>query len=265
MESNQPINGFTLVELLVYIALFGIFVVGIFSLFQSSQKSYTTVSRTVELRQNLRATVDYMTNAFRMAGNSGYDTTTNSSGILNTGFITAARNTVSFSEDADMDGVANTIAFSLAAGDSDNDGIVDSGTGTTSLQRTLNGVTGIVMDDVQGVQFAYAFDNNNDTEIDYIDANTNSRQDSGEEIWAYDTNGDGLLDTQIDGTALPETVSFKKIRMIRIWILGRTAAQFNSHADSRTYTLGGISLSGNNDKHRRYLLSTTIKCRNMGT
>lgn len=264
-------NGFTLIELLIAIALFGIVSGVMLTILSSIQTSYTTHSRSVDLRQNLRASLDFMAEELMSAGSSGYDFTNLTMGTANAGIVSANRDSIRFTADLDMDGSFITygedITYSLEAGsDTDNDGIANASPGSAALVRTPSGLAPeTMMDDVQAVQFAYAFDDNVDNQLDFTDTNSNGVQDVGEPtIWAYDNGGTGLLNTQVDGTLLALPISFTKIRLVRIWLLGRTSSTLKKSLDNNTYNLGSINVSGNNDFYKRILLSTTVNCRNMG-
>lgn len=260
-------KGFTLIELVVATALFGFVAMAVYIVFSTTQNAYSYNTKTVDLRQNLRATLDFMSGEIMgKAGNSGYDMLRNLKGSARTGIETATRGIVTFTSDLDFNGSVERVTYKLAKGfDDDDDGVVNTNVGIGPLVRVTDaGLEEVVTDGVQAIQFAYAFDNNNDKELDFTDANGNAQMDSDEIIWAYDKSNAGLLDTKIDGTSLPENVSFSKIRLVRIWLLGRTASQLKIQEDTRDYTLGGVVISGNNDKYKRFLLSATIKCRNLG-
>lgn len=262
MKHETHTDGFTLIEVMIYIALLAIVSIGFYAVFFSSLKTYRINSRTVDLRQNMRASLEFMSGELRLAGNPGYDIVNRTRGGADTGFVSARRHSMSFSVDLGLTGAPQVIQYGLAA-DTNNDGRADGG--TTALVRTIGAVAPqIIADEVEAIQFAYAFDADGNNELDYNDANTNSQLDIGETIWAYDQDNDGWLDTQIDGTALAVPVFLDTIRAVRIWILGRTTGEFNGFRDTRTYTLGGFTVAGNNDAYKRRLLSTTINCRNMG-
>lgn len=70
---NQNTNtihnrGFTMVELLITLAIFGIVVVGIFSVNLSTQRSANTQEEIVDLQQNLRVGLESITRDLRWAG-----------------------------------------------------------------------------------------------------------------------------------------------------------------------------------------------------
>ena len=60
--------GFTLIEILIAMAITGIVSTAIFSAFQSQQKSYVTQEDVVVMQQNLRVGIDMMVREIRMAG-----------------------------------------------------------------------------------------------------------------------------------------------------------------------------------------------------
>lgn len=61
-------RGFSLVELLVVLAIFGIAIAGIFSIFLSSQRSVNSEEQVVELQQNQRVGLESVTRDLRWAG-----------------------------------------------------------------------------------------------------------------------------------------------------------------------------------------------------
>lgn len=61
-------RGFTLVELLIAIAMTGVIMGAVFSLYITSQRTAYTQDETVEVQQNLRIAMDVVTRDLRMAG-----------------------------------------------------------------------------------------------------------------------------------------------------------------------------------------------------
>ncbi len=61
-------HGFTLVELLVAIAISGIVMAGVYSVYYSQQKSYMAQEQVAVMQQNLRAAMLFMEREIRMAG-----------------------------------------------------------------------------------------------------------------------------------------------------------------------------------------------------
>ena len=60
--------GFTLVELLIVMALFLVTLTGIYTTYQSQQRSYVVQEQVAALQQNLRAGMFYLSQSIRMAG-----------------------------------------------------------------------------------------------------------------------------------------------------------------------------------------------------
>ena len=103
------------------------------------------------------------------------------------------------------------------------------------------------------------------TGMDYVDAPPlNARLDVGEEIWAYDSDGDGNLDWNNDtGSALAATVALDRIRAVRIWILARTRNPLRGYSGPKNYIVGDKVINVS-DGFQYRLLTTTVHCRNMG-
>ena len=85
-----------------------------------------------------------------------------------------------------------------------------------------------------------------------------------EEYWAYDSDGDGSLDWDNDTNAgLGFTVNFDRIRAVRVWILARTRHPLRDHSGPKNFIVGDKPVNVN-DNFKYRLLTTTVKCRNMG-
>jgi len=90
-------EGFTFIELLITMAISGIVMTSIYSVYTLQQKVYVSQLQIVEMQQNLRAGTLMLTNEIRMAG---YDPTGNASA----GIVSIGSNTVTFTMDLDGDG-----------------------------------------------------------------------------------------------------------------------------------------------------------------
>lgn len=143
-------RGFTIIELLIAVAITAIVSLGVFSAFQSQQDAHLAQKQIVEMQQNLRAALFIIADEVRMAG---YDPEGNNNvGILNAGDGSMG-NPFHFSYYYDHDNnpltplVIKNIEYSLYdayGGDGDMD-----------VGRTLNGNKQPVAENVSNFQFVY--------------------------------------------------------------------------------------------------------------
>jgi type IV pilus assembly protein PilW len=286
IKSNK--KGFTLVELLIAMAISGIVAGAIFTAFQSQQKSYLIQEQVAEMQQNIRAGMDIMVRDIRMAGYSqgapGFGITdicprdkTYTMDVTITG-NGAFEFTADFDDNGTLSG-GETISYSVY------DSPVASPDGINDLGRDSGGGRQLVAENVEALGFAYAFDADGDGILDTYNVGGNDQV-----IWAVDSDKDNNLDRNLDtdgdgnitsadgpasgnglivGTAIP-VVSPQDIRAVRIWMLARTEHGDNSFLNTKTYTIGNKVITPstdadlNNDNLRMRLLVTTVKCRNMG-
>jgi type IV pilus assembly protein PilW len=122
-------RGVTLLELLVAMAIIGVVMASIYSVYNTHQKSYAVQEQIVTMQQNLRAAIFIMERDIRMAGYDPY-------GNSGAGITATVENSFSFTIVADDDSYDNdgdgpvdeagelkTITYSLydSGGDGDND------------------------------------------------------------------------------------------------------------------------------------------------
>jgi type IV pilus assembly protein PilW len=263
-------SGFTIIELLMAMATGIIVLAGIYAAFDSQQKIHTKEKQVTDAVQNVRGAAHFMVREIRLAG---MDVT----GTAGAGFLIAGPHSIQFTLDRDDGGdgdVADadediTYRF-LAAVDTDADGIADPDATSLTLTRTVfdpvvdDFTDDRLAEDIYAVGFAYAFDSDGDGEVDFEDKDGDAELDAGEEIWAYDSDADGNLDTNNDtGLALASVVSLDEIRAVRVWILARTRHPLRGPSVLKSFIVGD-KLINRNDNFKYRLLTTTVKCRNMG-
>jgi type IV pilus assembly protein PilW len=93
-------RGFTLVEVLVVLAIMSIFLPAVFRIFTSINRSYTTQNVASGTQQQLRAALDFMVRDIRMAGLDPLRT-------AGAGIISATATTLQFTADKNLDGDVN--------------------------------------------------------------------------------------------------------------------------------------------------------------
>lgn len=217
--------GFTLIEVLIALAISGILLGGVYAQFTSQQDSYQAQDQVVEMQQNLRAGISYMTKELRMAGYDPY-----SSGTA--GIETANSTRVVFTYVADDDGLDND----NADGDNDSDTGVDEPGELQTTTFDLYDAYGDGDDDigrqVGGVKRAIA-ENIEELEFRYLDAG-------------------GAVTTDLDD-----------IKTVQISLLARVGKPDRNFSNNKTYTSASDDVWGPyNDRFRRRFQIVTIYLRN---
>ncbi|MFC1859424.1 prepilin-type N-terminal cleavage/methylation domain-containing protein [Thermodesulfobacteriota bacterium] len=121
IAKQQPKNGgFTLVELLVTMAISGIVMGGIYQVYNANQRTYIVQREIVEMQQNLRASIFLLGRELRMAG---FDPTGEADASIVTATSGSVRFTMDTSEDEDVLDSGEDITYSLydSGSDGDND------------------------------------------------------------------------------------------------------------------------------------------------
>lgn len=273
-------EGFTLVEMLVAMAAGLIVMIAIVTAYINHQRSHVTQQLVVDMQQNARAAMSLMKREIRMMGydpaaTDGIDNEDPDDGSIDdtdpdestgAGILIADGNQIQFTADLSYSSATADVTMPNLLGPSEN--LIYTLAGT-QLQR--NGQ--IVAYDIEAIGFAYAFDDDDDDQLD--------QSVGGNTIWAIDSDGDGQLDMELDdsddgiidindtpgGVAMGD-ISIADIRAVRIWLLARTRQPIKGQTDNRTYAVGanhrGPAEPGWDPRRKRVLLTTTIYCRNMG-
>jgi len=147
MFINQE-KGFTLVELMVVVALSTIIIVAIYSAYIIQQRTYYSQDQVIEMQQNIRAGLDMMTREIRMAG---YDPTESNNPAIS---ITAAsNNSITFTMDLDEDGATGgtneTITYTLS--------------GTNLTRRVGAGAPQPIAENIEQIEFFYTLADDSQT------------------------------------------------------------------------------------------------------
>ncbi|MGB7033666.1 MAG: prepilin-type N-terminal cleavage/methylation domain-containing protein [Syntrophobacteria bacterium] len=234
-------HGFTLVELLVAMAITAVVMAAVYTLYKTQQDSYIAQDQVVEMQQNVRASLYQMARDMRMAGfnpqrapnvggfvtqlpdDGGGTTTTNSTNIA-------------FTIDQDSNGVididANTeqIAYRL-----------DNATSALQKFRVSDDTWQTVADNISAVDFVYLDLNGTDITASVI-ANPTAQ---------YATTNLPFIDS---------------IRSIEMSIVARTGRIDTSFPGTPAYLnqQGTEILAVQADHYRKRLITTTIFCRNLG-
>ena len=226
MSQSTSQQGFSLVELLIAMAISSVVMAGVYNMFYTQQRSYTTQEQVAEMQQNLRAAMQLMSREIRSAGFDPGQTGRFSR--LVTDF--PSPNNI-FSPDIDYATQHKVIAFTM---DNSEDGI---------LQANNNEM------------IAYRL-NNRTLERYYVQQAT----------WLpLADNIDALDFVYLDQNGTPTSV-IADIRAVEISLLVRTNKDDSKYKDTAStyYNKQGQSICSacGNDKYRRRLLTTTVYFRN---
>ncbi len=232
-------SGFTLVELLISMTLVALVMTAVYSTYQSQQKTYVVQNQMAAMQQNARAAMFYMERELRMAG---CDPTGNADARVETAAADTIQLTMDITggesdgKDNDSDGTVDEAAEDIypdgltTGTDEDityslNDNDLD---GDTDLERTDNGVTRLIAENIDVLDFVY-------------------------------------LDKDSAVLAVP-VADLSDIRAVQITVVARTSQIDNDYTNSLAYKnkQGTTILAAQNDSFRRILLTTHIKCRNLG-
>lgn len=264
-RSFQMPNGFTVIELMITMVMAGIIVAALYAAYNVQNKSYLNQGQVVEMQQNLRAAMEFMSKEIRMAG---YDLTGSAGAEISTATVSRFSFTADLDDNGELDDggsppVADDnekITFCLTVtGADDTDGGVGSADGcdddglfngvvntgevnSTSIRRNLDNLTGsggtAIADDIIALEFFYIL-----------------------------TDG--------TGTTSPASGDLDKIQTVKISILTSSRLRDPKYTDNNTYvTAAGTqwTFTGgsptwaniNNANFRHRLLVSSVNVRNQG-
>ena len=245
-ETHIAQRGFTLVELMVALAIAGVVMAAVVTTFRIQQASYVVQEEVVVMQQNLRAAMSQMTRELRMAGYDPAHTT-------DAGISAATANSITFSYLADADGVdndndgatdeageLNTITYSLYVP------YVAEGNTVTAIGRAVNGAVMPLAENIQALEFVYLDGEGNTTatlaDIATVQISVLARADRPDPKFVNTFNYFPASCPQPAPPAVPDDTC-----------VAGTAWDFDGAVNNR---------NAFNDNFRRRLLITTIQLRN---
>ncbi|MEW5948773.1 MAG: prepilin-type N-terminal cleavage/methylation domain-containing protein [Thermodesulfobacteriota bacterium] len=147
-RKQKIIGGFSLVELLIAIAISGIVLSAVSSLFIMQNKSYSVQEQVAEMQQNARAAMDIMTREIRTAG-------CDPTGSANAGIVSAASDSINFTQDITDDaGTGNPDGDTADANENITYSLYTS-SGIQKIGRDTGGGNQPVAENIQALTFAY--------------------------------------------------------------------------------------------------------------
>jgi len=229
----DPLKGFTLVELMIAVAISGIALTAIYQMFIGQRKTYSLQNEIVQMQQNVRACEHMMVREIRMAGYEVPDIYVKvdvpgesfSDGVKDA-FEEATSQSIAFTSDVDGDGKMETIRYSLK-----NNSLVRERWrwDTPKGNWKRSGGARSMSENIEGLNFNYWIlaDNDGDSYVD----------EEGEHLFTNQPGKEGR----------------KNIRIVRLTLTAKSTRPDPNYV----HPVHG-------DHFRRITLSSSIKPRNMG-
>lgn len=241
MTNNN--KGFTLIELLVSIGIAGVLLAAVFTTFMLQNTSYKRQEQIVELQQNLRSALNFMTREIRMAKSDPLS--------QNVASIVSAD--------------AGTLHFTLDVSGGDTDDIDNDDDGQINEADEAQYPDGDVDDADEDITYAL-YDAYGDGDND-IGRDTNTGGGNQPVAENVDVLDFVYLDSDGNVVASPVSVAnLPTIWAVQLTIVARTNRQDPNFTDNAVYTnLQGtvvLDKSAAPDNFRRRMVRSTIKMRN---
>ncbi|MEE8416604.1 MAG: prepilin-type N-terminal cleavage/methylation domain-containing protein [Desulfobacterales bacterium] len=136
-------GGFTLIEVLITIAMISIFIPAMYSVYMVMSRSMTTQSVVADVQQSVRFSLDFMVQDIRMAGFDPYGSV--GLGTAEAGIEEATATKIRFTADQNMDGVINDanqerVTYLLDAPNNQLDLILYEGAANQNTQALIENV-----------------------------------------------------------------------------------------------------------------------------
>jgi len=286
MPMNKDKNrqsGFSLIELMVALAISGVVLTGIYGAYHDQLRTTVTQQRIVDMNQNARTAMLVIERDLRMGG-------ANPTGDAPAGITRAESNILVIAkDDGGEDNVAGIGVFGDTKAiddgiDNDGDGVTDEGDdgvdndgdGLVDEFDEVEWYDGDVTDEGEVVRFDLDGDNlrrryndggsNDPTAVPAFSDQIATNIDAIDFVYLDGSDPPNILTTPVAGTDLED------IRAVQVTIVARAGANVPALArkttDNTVYRnpQGDVVLdmSAAPDQFRRTMVTTTIKCRNMG-
>ncbi|MCP4689098.1 MAG: hypothetical protein GY859_13675 [Desulfobacterales bacterium] len=292
LQTGLGSAGFSLLELFIASMIGLIVLAAVVTMYWMQSKQIRQAQVNLRLQQTARSTVDLLHREFRITGMDGE--TKGQFGIIKIQRDDNGNATLGYTSDVgggpkNLNGVYEPdneyFEYSLQDFDTISHLLgIDSDNGSLHLCKTI-GIEAptriLVMSNVEAMNFAFAFDNDNDN---LLDTSPTSDGSTSGVIWAIDTNQDDKLDTSIDSdfdgrvvfgdktealATLTGTTDIEpnKIRAMKVWILFRSREAYSSNQFKREYYLGDrriVTGAEYDPRYQRVLHTYTVYFRNMG-
>ena len=255
ITTSNGTTGFTLVELLIAMVISGILMAGIYTAYQSQQRSYINQEQISALQQNLRVAFHFMEREIRTAG---CDPTRRSGAGILTANPTAIRITMDITGgetdglDNDGDGSIDE-ADEAKFGDRDTDDVNED---VTYSLYTSNGIRKLGRKSPSTANNQPVAENIDAINFVYLD----QRLSDG-----IDNDGDGTVDEFDEAAMAFPVANTGDIRAVQITLVAKTARGDRGFQNTSVYTnqQGDQIFIAPGDNFRRRRLAAQVNCRNL--
>jgi len=229
---NTSQKGFSLIELMVAMAIASVLMAGIYTFYHHQLKTHITQQEMVDMQQDARAAMYMMTREIRMAG---YDP-------QNAGATIRTANVAQMAFDSDIFGPSSGLSGVPTDPDEDPDGSIDT-----------------------NERFYYALDSGNLVRGSWDADDPSSPADLNTVALNIDALNFVYLDNAGDTTS-----DLEAIRSVQITLVARSGdvvpVLMRKHTDNTIYRnqQDDLILPAQNDNFRRIRLTATVKVRNLG-
>lgn len=241
-------NGFTLIELMVAMAMATVVSGVIYSAYTIQTTIYSEQEKAVEMQQNARAALMMLQKEIRMAGYNpdgiqhiSCNDNPSVGPAVKPGIHTATATTIGFSMDLNSDGDCGDSGENVAYSIYTADGIKKLGRNDLTDSQPIQPVAGNIIN----IDFVYLFQLPSDT-----------------------------ISSGKAPTSTPSAVNLDEIAAVQVALLARSSTQDHEQPVALSFKVPFTDATGNiasggtvwnfNDSYRRQLLVSTINCRNMG-
>ena len=240
-------SGFSLIELMVSMAIATIILTSIYAAYQAQLRSHVTQQVVVETQQNLRSSMYYLQRSLRMAGHNPAGVPASDVGFLSDFSAFSAPHDASgaITDGANIAFASDLTGQHLDSFDNDGDGLTDE-----DDERVADGT---INETLENELFAFRLNGNTLESWGYTGPSANDYAwqpiadniQSLEFLYLLDTDGDDVIDAQTDDPVA--TGDLANIRSVRITITAQPVDQLYARAVAK----------------RPHVLSVQIRCRNL--
>jgi len=271
-------KGFSLVELLVVMALTFVASIMIYKSYQTFSTTTSTQEEYMELNQNLRIGLDTMIRELRMAGYRDADPKRRPPGGV--GFVMATADTVQFTMDytgGGDDGFDNDKDGSVDEADEapDSDGVDNDGDGIIDNEFPYSdGRIGATLSNPlpgNGEDVTYALSTVADANGSFRLTRTDNTSAAGAQTLIENVDALNFVYYDNTGTVIATPVQASRlddIREVEVTVVVRSSNMDPDVNDTTAYANSQgdniYQATGSDRRYRRRLLAARVKCRNMG-